>query len=431
MDWPLPDSRYRVLVIGSHPVQYMSPLLRRMAEHPKFDLQVAYCTLRGAEAALDPEFNVTVKWDVPLLEGYRWEEIPNLGSGDESFFGLNNPGLWKAIRKGKFDAVICHTGYVCASFWISYVACKFSKTAFLFGTDAWSLDSRDGNRLKYYLKKACWPVLFSMADQVIVPSSATRDLMRSLKVPETRITVTPYVVDNDWWIAESAKVDRNVVRAAWGAGVATKVFLFCAKLQPWKRPLDLLRAFARVAAVDGYDALLVFAGEGNQRADLEKEAAVLGVAERVRFLGFVNQSQLPEVYTSADLMVLPSEYEPFAVVVNEAYCCGCAVAVSDRVGAGRDLVASVNPNLIFACGDINGIAGILRNCMLDRESFSEMGQRGQKRIETWSPRENIAGALEAIERVVGRVRRTSPQEDFASDLERKASTDSPPLKGRR
>jgi glycosyltransferase involved in cell wall biosynthesis len=73
----------------------------------------------------------------------------------------------------------------------------------------------------------------------------------------------------------------------------------------------------------------------------------MGVADRTRFWGFVNQSQLPAVYTSADLMVLPSEYEPFAVVVNEASCCECPVAVSDRVGAGRDLVEPVNPGLIF------------------------------------------------------------------------------------
>ena len=71
--WPLPEPRYRVLAIGSHPVQYMAPLLRRMAQHPQLDLSVAYCTLRGAQPVLDPDFNTTVKWDIPLLEGYPWQ----------------------------------------------------------------------------------------------------------------------------------------------------------------------------------------------------------------------------------------------------------------------------------------------------------------------------------------------------------------------
>jgi glycosyltransferase involved in cell wall biosynthesis len=392
-----------------------------MAQHPELKLQVAYCTMRGAEAMHDPDFNAPVKWDIPLLDGYDWAEVANKGSGTESFFGLNNPGLWKLIRDGNFDAVLCYVGYVRASFWISYLACKFSKTAFVFGTDAWSLASRNDDRWKRYLKRAAWPLLFSLADQVIVPSSATRDLMLSLNVPAPRITLTPYAVDNDWWLAESSRVDRNAVRAAWGVGERATIILFCGKLQPWKRPLDLLRAFARVAEAGGRDAIVVYAGEGHQRAELEAEAAALGISNRVRFLGFVNQSKLPEVYTSADLMVLPSEYEPFAVVVNEAYCCGCAVTVSDRVGAGRDLVAPVTAELIFSCGDIEALAEILRKCILERESFAEIGRSGRKRIETWSPRENIAGAVDAIRRAVGRVRGNWSGKDFASDGEKKSS----------
>ncbi|HZV87579.1 MAG TPA: hypothetical protein VFF95_08540, partial [Candidatus Binatus sp.] len=96
----MPDRRYRVLAVASHPVQYMAPIFRRMAAHPGFDLHVAYCSLRGAEAGHDPEFAATVQWDVPLLEGYSWSHVPNRGSGDESFFGLRNPGLSKLIREG-------------------------------------------------------------------------------------------------------------------------------------------------------------------------------------------------------------------------------------------------------------------------------------------------------------------------------------------
>ncbi len=144
----MPEPRYRVLAIGSHPVQYMAPLLRRMAQHPQLDLSVAYCTLRGAQSAHDPEFNTTVQWDVPLLEGYAWQEIPNHGSGAESFWGLYNPGLWKLIRTGKFDAVLCYLSYFCASFWISYFACRRSGTAFIFGTDASGLLPRSGGPWK-------------------------------------------------------------------------------------------------------------------------------------------------------------------------------------------------------------------------------------------------------------------------------------------
>ncbi|HEY2545127.1 MAG TPA: glycosyltransferase, partial [Candidatus Acidoferrum sp.] len=309
------DRRYRVLAVGTHPVQYMAPIFRRMAAHPGFDLHVAYCSLRGAEAGHDPEFGATVQWDVPLLGGYSWSHVPNRGSGDESFFGLRNPGLANLIREGHYDAVLCFVGYVRATFWIVCRAAKSSGAAFLFGTDAITLAPRDGANWKSAVKKILWPRLFRLADQVIVPSSGARDLMVSLGLPAERVTLTPYSVDNDWWMRRSAAVDRAAVRASWGASDSDAVILFCAKLQPWKRPGDLLKAVAEAKLPD---ALLVIVGEGPLREELEALASTLGIAERVRFLGFVNQTQLPAVYTAADLMVLPSEYEPFAVVVNEA-----------------------------------------------------------------------------------------------------------------
>src|SRR5215470_8659524 len=102
----MPERRYRVLALCPHPVQYMSPILRRMAARPELNLTVAYCSLRGAEAGYDPEFGATVKWDMPLLEGFRWVHLPNRGSGRASFFGIWNPSVAKLIREGSFDAVL-------------------------------------------------------------------------------------------------------------------------------------------------------------------------------------------------------------------------------------------------------------------------------------------------------------------------------------
>jgi glycosyltransferase involved in cell wall biosynthesis len=393
------DRRYRVLAVAAHPVQYMAPIFRRMAAHPGFDLHVAYCSLRGAEAGHDPEFGATVQWDVPLLESYAWSHVPNRGSGEESFFGLRNPGLSKLIREGKYDAVLCFVGYVRATFWIAWRAARSSNTAFLFGTDTNTLAPRDGRAWKNTVKKILWPRLFRLADQVIVPSSGARDLMVSLGLPVERVTLTPYSVDNDWWMRQTAAVDRSAVRGSWGASASDAVILFCAKLQSWKRPGDLLRAFAEANLSN---ALLVIAGEGPLRAELESQATALGIVARVRFLGFVNQSQLPPVYTAADLMVLPSEYEPFAVVVNEAMCCGCPVAASDHVGAARDLVAPVRKEFVYPCGDVAALAALLESALADRALLASLGRSAVAHMQTWSPERNIAATFEAIEIAVAR-----------------------------
>jgi glycosyltransferase involved in cell wall biosynthesis len=294
---------------------------------------------------------------------------------------------------GKFDAVLCYLSYLRASFWISHFGARRSGSAFIFGTDASSLSPRNGAAWKVFLKRAFWPKLFSLADQVIVPSTSARVLMLSLGVPPERVTLTPYSVDNEWWIAQSEKLDREAVRANWGATPQTSVILFCAKLQPWKLPRDLLRAFFQAKLSD---ALLVYAGEGAQRQELETEATALGVGERVRFLGFLNQSQLPAVYTAADLMILPSEYEPFAVVVNEASCCSCPVIASDRVGAARDLIAPVYPGLIYPCGDIRALSALLDELCRDHGHLHELGRAAKDRMASWSPQETVTGTVAAV-----------------------------------
>ena len=159
-------ARYRVLLVASHPVQYAAPQFRLMAQHPRLDVQVAYCSLRGAKPRMDHGFGIEVAWDIPLLDGYPWTHVPNRSPrpGLGRFLGLFNPGLWKLIRTGRFDAVAIFTGYMCVSFWIVAAAAKTNETAILFGTDAHDLRSRNGSSWKARLKAWLWPAIFRLAD---------------------------------------------------------------------------------------------------------------------------------------------------------------------------------------------------------------------------------------------------------------------------
>ena len=393
------ERRYRVLLVCTHPVQYTAPILRLMAREPRLDIQVAYCSLQGAEPGHDRDFGVEVKWDVPLLEGYPWVQVPNKSPrpGVERYFGLFNPGIWKLVKTGGYDAIISYAGYTQASFWIALAAARFYRKPFLFGTDATTLAPSDGRNWKLRIKRWIWPRLFGLASVVIVPSTRGVELMRSLGISADRLALTPYVVDNDWWAQQAEQVDRDQVRQAWGVPGGALVILYSAKLQPWKRPLDLLNAFA-LAEVAG--SHLVFAGDGSLRAELDARAKSLGLNERVHFLGFTNQSHLPAVYRGADLMVLPSDYEPFGVVVNEAMLCGCPVIVSDQVGAGGDLISAGQNGYIFPCGNVDKLAALLREALSDRERLKRMGMAARQRMKTWSPRESIRAIVQAVERGV-------------------------------
>ena len=390
--------KYRILIVASHPVQYSTPVFRVMANHPNLDILVAYCSMQGVEAGYDPGFGRDIAWDVPLLDGYPWVQLDNKASdpGLHRFWGLHNPDLWSLIQKENFDTVILLTGYVYLSFWIALTAAKLTRTPVMFGTDSHQLNSRDQQPWKAWIKRRVWFYLFGLADMVTLPSSGGVALMRSIGLPEEKIVLTPYVVDNNWWTARSKQVNRSAVRQQWGISDDAVVVLFCAKLQPWKCPEDVLEAFIQ-ANVD--NAYLVFAGDGSLRLPLEQRSNEAGKANLVKFLGFANQSQLPAIYTAADVFVLSSDYEPFGVVVNEAMLCGCPVIVSDQVGAIYDLVREGETGFIYPTGDIKALANILQKVFKNPEQLKRMSELATQQLQTWSPRENVEASLNAVLRV--------------------------------
>jgi len=214
----------------------------------------------------------------------------------------------------------------------------------------------------------------------------------------------PYVVHNEWWLEQAARVDRAAVRRDWDIPADAPVVLFCAKLQPWKRPQDLLRAFASANVPGSY---LVYTGDGPLKSDLEAEAKALGIADRTRFLGFVNQSGLPQVYCASDLLALPSEYEPFGVVVNEMMLCGHGVIVSDRVGAKFNLIREGQTGFVYPCGDVDALANLLRRVLSDCEALRQYGEAAKRRMAQWSPQAYVDSLIRGVEKAI-ELRRGSP-----------------------
>lgn len=397
-----PERRYRVLLVASHVVQYSSPVYREMTKHPRLEIQVAYCSLQGAESGMDAEFGREVKWDVPLLDGYRWTAVPNraIRPGLGRFFGLVNWGLWRMVRKGRYDAIVLYTGYRYASFWITLAAAKLARVPAIFGTDATSIQVRSGPRWKLWFKPFVLSRIFHLAESTFGHSLAGKEFLESLGVPSERVGVVPLVADNDWWVARAVEVNRAAVREGWGVPERASVVLFCAKLQPWKRPQDVLQAFARADVVHSH---LIFAGDGPLAAALEAQATELGIRERVHFLGFQNQTELPAVYRSADLFVLPSEYDPCPVVVCEAMLCGIPVVISDEIRGRREQVEEGETGYIFRCGDVESLAALLNRVLANPERLAAMGAAARRKMDFFSPRTHVRDFVRLLDVTLGMV----------------------------
>jgi glycosyltransferase involved in cell wall biosynthesis len=189
------------------------------------------------------------------------------------------------------------------------------------------------------------------------------------------------------WPLERMEVVRNAVdaerfdvpadpalRAALGAEPGRPLVLVPARLDAQKGHRHLLHALAHVP-----EPVVVLAGDGPERPALERLAAELGVAGRVRFLG--TRSDVPSLLAAADLFVLPSLYEGLPVAVLEAMAAGVPV-LATAIGSTAEAVHDGRTGLLVPPGDAGALAAGLRRLLGDRELAARLGGAGRERART-------------------------------------------------
>lgn len=157
-----------------------------------------------------------------------------------------------------------------------------------------------------------------------------------------------------------------------GGGDRRPTVLTVARLDAQKGLGLLLEAIASIP-----DARFLLAGDGKERSALLEKAALLGVSERIAFLG--HRTDVPELLAGCDLFVLPSLYEGFPLVVLEAMAAGKPVVATAVGGTPEAVVDGVTGRLVPP-GDAGALASAIRNVLSDAVPRNEMGSAGRERV---------------------------------------------------
>ena len=377
------DRTYRIAFVNTHPIQYFAPLYAHLTDRCGLETTALYLSDFSLKGGADPGFRRAVTWDVDLLAGYE-ARFMGARAGRRrigGFFSMVAPELWGEIRHGGYDAVIVH-GHNLAAHHIAQAAAIASRTpVFTRGETHLGLKT---SRLKGLLRGPLLKTHYAGFDGFLAIGSANAAYYRAMGVAEDRIFPVPYTVDNARFIAAgaAARGERAALRARLGMDPDLPAVLYASKFDRRKRPDDLLGAYAALRA-GGAAAQLVLVGTGLMEDALKCRVAAEGIPDVV-FPGFVNQSELPGVYAASDVFVLPSDNEPWGLVVNEAMCAGLPVVLSAEIGSAPDLVADGVNGATFAAGDVAGLAAALRPILTDAELRARMGAASRARIHEWS-----------------------------------------------
>jgi glycosyltransferase involved in cell wall biosynthesis len=400
-----PGSRpVRLAYLVSHPIQYQTPLLRRIAQEPDIDLTVFFGSDHSVRGYKDEGFGVPVKWDVPLLDGYRSIFLPKLRDNDtvgpfspisRSIVHHLRPGL---DRPG-FDALWVH-GYASVNALHGILAAKALGIPVLLRAESWLRDRGRGG-VKLALKHMFFGDLRHLVAAVLPIGTYNSQYWRYYFGRDVPQFLMPYAVDNEYFAsrAREAGPTRGALQAELQLQPHRPVILFASKLQGRKHCDDLIAAFAKVHGTLQPAPYLVIVGDGEQRPALEQQASATGLSDSIRFCGFRNQSELPRFFDLCTVFVLPSRHEPWGLIVNEVMNAGRAVIVTDDVGAAPDLVQNGVNGGIYPAGDIDALVTALRDTLGTPGRAEAMGQQSAARIAQWGFEQDIEGLRHALAHV--------------------------------
>lgn len=172
------------------------------------------------------------------------------------------------------------------------------------------------------------------ADKVIVCSQSMKsEICGHFNLPLEKVDVIPNAIDATQY---QTLVDRGSVRQRYGVGWGEKMVLCVGRLVPQKGIEYFIRAIPSIIS-SFPEAKFIIVGEGWSRDALEAEARATGHRGKIRFTGFVSDKEVVNLMTSADVLVVPSIYEPFGIVALEGMATGIPV-VASHVGGLAEVI---------------------------------------------------------------------------------------------
>jgi glycosyltransferase involved in cell wall biosynthesis len=225
----------------------------------------------------------------------------------------------------------------------------------------------------------------------VSPGIATA-LQSGLRVPGERIAVVSNGVPHRPWTPEEREARRRSSRARVFRAETRPIVLVVARLERQKGHTTLLRAAAGLPSM-----LFAFAGSGPDHAALVRNAAALGVADRVLFLG--HRTDVPDLLAAADVFVLPSSNEGLPLALLEATAAGIPVIASD-IGGNRDIVTDGETGLLVPVDDANALGSAINRLVQDPAYARRLGEAGAARFEERYTATAMARGVERVYREV-------------------------------
>lgn len=340
----------KILVLFVEPMLYGMDLIHEVYEKTKHEFRYLYCTTK-----LTGKDNIVLPDNAVVLSGQKSERRIQVKKEFSSF----TPDF----------AII--NGYVGMEQTTAIHYCQRKSIPYAIETDT-PLHIPSNPIVALAKKMLLWQRLHHPCCYGFPGGTPQKENLVYYGIPEDKNVIMPMSVSENR-LLEAANTYPSKEELKKEIGLESKkIILFVGRLAPEKNIPLLISAYSKLKRRHSEVSLLIV-GDGPEAEKLRTQAKELMACD-VFFPGYVVYPELTKYYKMADVFVLPSVYEPWGLVVNEALTFGLPVAVSNKVGCGYDLVRKNENGFVFSNEDelIEGIEKVLwdKNLILSNRSWN-------------------------------------------------------------
>ncbi len=368
----------KLAIVISHPIQYWVPVYRALDAFVDLEVKVFFVAENGAHGYFDAEFQRQIKWDIPLTDGYPHEFLERgkiLGSYD--FSSVDSPRINRKLDEFEPDYVWLH-GYaqrINWRVWWRKISPFTRSIRLIYTSDSNTQDPR--NWLRSIGKISLVKLFFAGVDHFISCGPNNRRYLEIFGAESECITESTLPVDTARFQAQLDATAQLLFAKQLGIKSEQTVLLYAGKLAKHKRPQDAIELIADLRSA-GHDVLLLMIGSGALCDDLKNRVKELDIEDAIIFIGFVNQSQLPNYLGLSDILIFPSSREPYGLIASEVLSFGLAIVAAHNIGAvGASIVDGGNA-LLYPCGDIAALSTQVRRLLDDPSLLKRFGGFSRK-----------------------------------------------------
>ncbi len=362
----------KILLLTNIISPYINDLLNHLSKYEEIDFTVKAC------AYTEPDR----KWRLDFLESskYKYEIIKDSymlkQPGKNRFIYIGGWSVISEILQNKYDLIIFKGGTRIIGPLAAFAA-KFSRTQ----TVLWEQNSfyTTNTLLKKIIKKIY--INDKIFDCFIAYGEQVKDLILDFN-PQAKVATVMSPINNEKYRKKYLKYKnkRSLIRQRLEIQKEEKIILYVGRFVKEKNLFSLLTAAEKLKKTLKTPLKFILVGGGDLEETLKTRITQLGLENEVKLVPFQGFDRLSMFYTAADLFVLPSSFEPWGLVVNEAMNFNLPVVVSDRVGCAKSLVNEGYNGYIYSIYNDFEIAEKITKALNNSTQFGKKSSEKIKKV---------------------------------------------------